>query len=124
MKRKCVGIWHCNKCRKTIAGGAWVPRYAYNEIMYFLVVVTNHPPILNSMLYIFATSTYVLFKRTLCLRNKQVLLDPILVKYELWYNNIIVEYAVISTGYKQKKKMGFFIPHFAARITYDKGHYL
>lgn len=26
MKRKCVGIWHCNKCRKTIAGGAWLPR--------------------------------------------------------------------------------------------------
>lgn len=26
MKRKCVGIWHCNKCKKTIAGGAWVPR--------------------------------------------------------------------------------------------------
>nr|AAX48872.1 L37a [Suberites domuncula] len=25
MKRKCVGIWSCNKCRKTIAGGAWVP---------------------------------------------------------------------------------------------------
>ncbi|CAI8016409.1 60S ribosomal protein L37a [Geodia barretti] len=25
MKRKCVGIWHCNKCQKVIAGGAWVP---------------------------------------------------------------------------------------------------
>ena len=26
MKRTCVGIWNCNKCKKTIAGGAWVPR--------------------------------------------------------------------------------------------------
>ncbi|XP_064401759.1 large ribosomal subunit protein eL43-like [Halichondria panicea] len=25
MKRTCVGIWNCNKCKKTIAGGAWVP---------------------------------------------------------------------------------------------------
>ncbi|XP_065896699.1 large ribosomal subunit protein eL43-like [Dysidea avara] len=23
MKRKCVGIWHCKSCRKTVAGGAW-----------------------------------------------------------------------------------------------------
>ena len=28
MKRKCVGIWNCNKCQKVIAGGAWVPRYS------------------------------------------------------------------------------------------------
>ncbi|XP_003387949.1 PREDICTED: 60S ribosomal protein L37a-like [Amphimedon queenslandica] len=25
MKRTCVGIWQCKKCRKVIAGGAWVP---------------------------------------------------------------------------------------------------
>ena len=24
MKRKSVGIWACNKCRKVVAGGAWV----------------------------------------------------------------------------------------------------
>eukprot|EP00118_Oscarella_pearsei_P028702 m.2730 g.2730 ORF g.2730 m.2730 type:complete len:93 (+) comp8865_c0_seq1:746-1024(+) len=24
MKRKCVGIWRCKACRKTVAGGAWV----------------------------------------------------------------------------------------------------
>ncbi|XP_071811876.1 large ribosomal subunit protein eL43-like isoform X2 [Apostichopus japonicus] len=23
MKRKCVGIWHCKSCKKTVAGGAW-----------------------------------------------------------------------------------------------------
>ena len=31
MKRKCVGIWHCNKCQKVIAGGAWLPRYILRE---------------------------------------------------------------------------------------------
>ena len=25
MKRKCVGIWQCKRCKKIIAGGAWVP---------------------------------------------------------------------------------------------------
>lgn len=25
MKRTVVGIWHCRKCTKTIAGGAWTP---------------------------------------------------------------------------------------------------
>ncbi len=24
MKRKAVGIWSCKKCKKTVAGGAWV----------------------------------------------------------------------------------------------------
>ncbi|KAL9968420.1 hypothetical protein ACROYT_G026796 [Oculina patagonica] len=24
LKRKCVGIWHCKGCGKTVAGGAWV----------------------------------------------------------------------------------------------------
>merc|ERR1711872_409376 len=24
MKRKAVGIWSCSKCRKVVAGGAWV----------------------------------------------------------------------------------------------------
>ncbi|XP_033762909.1 60S ribosomal protein L37a [Pecten maximus] len=24
MKRKAVGIWSCRRCRKTVAGGAWV----------------------------------------------------------------------------------------------------
>ncbi|XP_073236122.1 large ribosomal subunit protein eL43-like [Porites lutea] len=24
LKRKCVGIWYCKGCGKTIAGGAWV----------------------------------------------------------------------------------------------------
>jgi hypothetical protein len=33
MKRKCVGIWRCNKCRKTIAGGAWVPRYVCMSVV-------------------------------------------------------------------------------------------
>uniref|UniRef100_A0A8W8MAL1 60S ribosomal protein L37a n=1 Tax=Magallana gigas TaxID=29159 RepID=A0A8W8MAL1_MAGGI len=28
MKRKAVGIWSCSRCRKTVAGGAWVYRYA------------------------------------------------------------------------------------------------
>lgn len=25
MKRTCVGIWKCKKCRRVIAGGAWTP---------------------------------------------------------------------------------------------------
>nr|ABW90407.1 putative ribosomal protein L37a [Barentsia elongata] len=25
MRRSAVGIWKCKSCRKTIAGGAWVP---------------------------------------------------------------------------------------------------
>lgn len=24
MKRTCVGIWSCKRCRRTVAGGAWV----------------------------------------------------------------------------------------------------
>lgn len=24
MKRSCVGIWSCNRCRRVVAGGAWV----------------------------------------------------------------------------------------------------
>ncbi|OXA56979.1 hypothetical protein Fcan01_07761 [Folsomia candida] len=24
MKRSCVGIWSCKRCRRTVAGGAWV----------------------------------------------------------------------------------------------------
>ncbi|XP_052094797.1 60S ribosomal protein L37a [Mytilus californianus] len=24
MKRRAVGIWHCTKCMKTVAGGAWI----------------------------------------------------------------------------------------------------
>ena len=27
MKRKAVGIWFCARCRKVVAGGAWVYRY-------------------------------------------------------------------------------------------------
>ena len=27
LKRKCVGIWYCKGCGKTVAGGAWVVRY-------------------------------------------------------------------------------------------------
>ena len=27
MKRKAVGIWNCQRCKKTVAGGAWVYRY-------------------------------------------------------------------------------------------------
>ena len=27
MKRTAVGIWKCKGCRKTIAGGAWAPKY-------------------------------------------------------------------------------------------------
>ena len=26
MKRKAVGIWNCQRCKKTVAGGAWVYR--------------------------------------------------------------------------------------------------
>ena len=26
LKRRCVGIWHCKGCNKTLAGGAWVVR--------------------------------------------------------------------------------------------------
>ncbi|UYV77271.1 RpL37A [Cordylochernes scorpioides] len=25
LKRKCVGIWHCRACTKTVSGGAYVP---------------------------------------------------------------------------------------------------
>jgi large subunit ribosomal protein L37Ae len=25
LSRSSVGIWHCKKCKKTIAGGAWTP---------------------------------------------------------------------------------------------------
>lgn len=24
MKRSCVGIWSCKRCKRTVAGGAWV----------------------------------------------------------------------------------------------------
>ncbi|XP_054266474.1 60S ribosomal protein L37a isoform X1 [Macrosteles quadrilineatus] len=24
MKRSCVGIWNCKRCKRTVAGGAWV----------------------------------------------------------------------------------------------------
>lgn len=24
MKRTCVGIWSCQRCKRTVAGGAWV----------------------------------------------------------------------------------------------------
>ena len=24
MKRSCVGIWACKRCKRTVAGGAWV----------------------------------------------------------------------------------------------------
>lgn len=24
MKRACVGIWSCKRCKRTVAGGAWV----------------------------------------------------------------------------------------------------
>ncbi|KAH3743204.1 ribosomal protein L37ae [Pelomyxa schiedti] len=24
VKRQALGIWHCNSCRRTIAGGAWI----------------------------------------------------------------------------------------------------
>lgn len=32
LKRKCVGIWHCKGCGKTVAGGAWVVRYMHFHI--------------------------------------------------------------------------------------------
>lgn len=28
VKRTAVGIWHCKGCGKTLAGGAWVMKYA------------------------------------------------------------------------------------------------
>lgn len=24
MKRSCVGIWNCKRCKRVVAGGAWV----------------------------------------------------------------------------------------------------
>ena len=32
MKRKAVGIWNCSRCKKTVAGGAWVYRYVSKEM--------------------------------------------------------------------------------------------
>lgn len=33
LKRKCVGIWHCKGCGKTVAGGAWVVRYLWFPLL-------------------------------------------------------------------------------------------
>ena len=33
LKRKCVGIWHCRGCGKTVAGGAWVVRYLHFRLV-------------------------------------------------------------------------------------------
>lgn len=36
VKRTAVGIWHCKGCGKTLAGGAWVMKYATFSSLFLL----------------------------------------------------------------------------------------
>lgn len=31
LKRNAAGIWSCSACFRTVAGGAWIPRYAWRD---------------------------------------------------------------------------------------------